>query len=248
MKESYHAGAYWGQRKETALECARRAERFFQMLAQCDPAFGQWYHAGRGFPRHLPGWPTLLEIEPLEALLMKGRSRKGVSKKVLEDMGFRTMQWNANEDPMDIHLRCGVYSPWSSNMCLLVPRNERSFQESWLCVPVMAEILTSMVTAWDPDFAVATSDEMSYLVKEDEGEVDVGWLTYVSRRLGHLPPLPAPVRIEPVGSLGWLLILSPERMSASQPEHVAFTTRIRSLLDRAGLIARPEPAPESSDE
>jgi hypothetical protein len=59
--------------------------------------------------------------------------------------------------------------------------------------------------------------------------------------LGTVPPLPAPVRIEPVGELGWLLVLSPERMTASNPEHVAFTARVRELLDRAGLIARPEP-------
>jgi hypothetical protein len=29
----------------------------------------------------------------------------------------------------------------------------------------------------------------------------------------------------------------------SNPEHVAFTARVRELLDRAGLIERPEPEP-----
>ncbi|QRK09818.1 immunity 52 family protein [Archangium violaceum] len=47
-----------------------------------------------------------------------------------------------------------------------------------------------------------------------------------------------------VGALGWLLILSKEPMTASNPEHVAFTARVRELLDRAGLIERPEPEPE----
>ncbi|MFY0526447.1 Imm52 family immunity protein [Archangium gephyra] len=70
-------------------------------------------------------------------------------------------------------------------------------------------------------------------------------LTYLSRRLGSLPPLPAPVRIEPVGTLGWLLVLSPEPMTASNPEHVAFTARVRELLDRAGLIERPKPGAAS---
>jgi hypothetical protein len=73
--------------------------------------------------------------------------------------------------------------------------------------------------------------------------VRVGWLTYLSRRLGTLPPLPAPVRIEPVGALGWLLVLSPEPMTTSNPEHVAFTRRVRELLDRVGLIARPKAEP-----
>jgi hypothetical protein len=106
---------------------------------------------------------------------------------------------------------------------------------------VLAEVLTSMATAWDPDFAMVTSDPMLDLVEKRKWEVRVGWLTYLSRRLGKVPPLPAPVRIEPVGTLGWLLVLSPERMTASNPEHVAFTARARELLDRAGLVEIPEP-------
>ena len=90
---------------------------------------------------------------------------------------------------------------------------------------------------------MATSGEMVDLVEKRKWEVRVGWLTYMSRRLGTLPPLPAPVRIEPVGELGWLLILSPEVMTAGNPEHVAFTARVRELLDRAGLVERPESEP-----
>jgi len=54
-----------------------------------------------------------------------------------------------------------------------------------------------------------------------------------------------PVRVEPEGELGTLLILSPERMTASDPRHVALTVRVRALLDEAGLILiqRPEPEP-----
>ncbi len=106
----------------------------------------------------------------------------------------------------------------------------------------LSSILTCMATAWDPDFAVATSTEMSRLLRKPSWEVRVGWLTYLSRRLGALPPLPAPVRIAPVGDLGWLLVLSSEPLSAGNPEHVAFTASIRERLDRAGLIALPPPA------
>ncbi|MFY0570958.1 Imm52 family immunity protein [Archangium lansingense] len=43
MQDKYYVGAYWGPRKETALECARRAEFFLHRLARCDPSFAQWY-------------------------------------------------------------------------------------------------------------------------------------------------------------------------------------------------------------
>jgi hypothetical protein len=251
MGEGYYVGAYWGPRQETALECARRAELFFHMLARCDPSFTQWYRRGRGFPRELPGYPVRPEVKEWEQLFLRGRNRTDVGKKVIEDLGFRQMVWNAKKESTYITTYCGGYSPWGGpNSCLLEPPRTGEVRERLLRAPVLAEVLTSMATAWDPDFAMASSSEMVDLVEKRKREVRVGWLTYLSRRLGSLPPLPAPVRIEPVGTLGWLLILSPEPMTASNPEHVAFTSRVRELLDRAGLIERPEPArpdPESSD-
>jgi hypothetical protein len=152
-----------------------------------------------------------------------------------------THVWNAKKDPSRVKFSCGGYSLGAVNSSLLRPPHEGAVAERILRTPVLVDVLTSMTTAWDPDFAVATSIEMGDLVEKRKGEVRVGWLTYLSRRLGKLPPLPAPVRIEPVGTLGWLLILSPERMTASNPEHVAVTAHVRELLDRAGLIERPEP-------
>ena len=244
MSERYYVGAYWGPRKETALACARRAELFFHMLARCDPSFAQWYRAGRGAPRELPGWPVRLELKELEKLLLMGRPRTDVDKEVIEDLGFMQMMWTAKKEATEIHLACGGDSPWGGpNSCLLYPTRERAVRERLLRAPVMAEVLTSMATAWEPDFAMATSGEMVRSVEKRKSEVRVGWLTYLSRRRGSLPPLPAPVRIEPVGALGWLLVLSPEPMTANNPEHVAFTARVRELLDRAGLIEIPKPAP-----
>ncbi|WNG40775.1 hypothetical protein F0U61_49100 [Archangium violaceum] len=244
MREDYYVGAYWGPRKETALECAQRAELFFHMLARCDPTFAQWYRGGRGAPRELPGHPVRPVVQEWEQLFLHGRNRTDAGKKVIEDLGFREYVWNAKKERTRIGFHCGAYSPWGGpNSCLLEPPPEGPVRERLLCAPLLAEILTSMATAWDPDFAMATSGEMLDLVEKRKWEVRVGWLTYLSRRLGTVPPLPAPVRIEPVGKLGWLLTLSPERMTAHNPEHVAFTAHVREWLDRAGLIERPEPPP-----
>ncbi len=245
--ENYYVGAYWGVRKETALECARRAEVFFHMLARCDPSFAQWYRAGRGFPRELPGYPVCPEVKELEELFLRGRVRAGPGKvDVIEDLGFLETVWNAKKERTRLELYCGAYSPWGAgNACILDPPKSGEVKDRILRVPVLEEILTSMVTAWEPDFAVATSVEMLERVEKRKREVRVGWLTYLSNRLGKVPPLPEPVRVEPVGELGTLLILSPERMTARDPEHVALTVRVREVLDEAGLILiqRPEPEP-----
>ncbi|MDC0714766.1 Imm52 family immunity protein [Stigmatella sp. ncwal1] len=69
----------------------------------------------------------------------------------------------------------------------------------------------------------------------------VGWVLYFSRLRGTVPPLPAPVCIEPVEDKGTLVILTPERFTASNPEHVALAARVHELLDRAGLLRPLQP-------
>jgi hypothetical protein len=182
------------------------------------------------------------EVQELEQLFLHGRNRTDEGKKVIEDLGFHGFVYNTKKGPTRLRFHCGAYSPWGGpNSCLLEPPREGPVLERMVSPPALAEVITSMAKAWDPDFAVATSLAMGRLVEKRKWEVRVGWLTYLSRRLGQVPPLPAPVRIEPVGALGWLLTLSPELMTASNPEHVAFTARVRELLDRAGLVEIPEP-------
>ncbi|HYO67798.1 MAG TPA: Imm52 family immunity protein, partial [Archangium sp.] len=180
-----------------------------------------------------------------ESLLLKGRHRTDVGREVIEELGFSQMVWNAKKEAITVRFSCGGYSWGGPNSCLIRPIGKSAVWERLVRSPVLADVLTSMATAWDPDFAMASSTEMVRLMEKGEFEVRVGWLTYLSRRLGKLPPLPAPVRIEPVGTLGWLLVLSPEPMTSSNPEHVAFTARVRELLDRAGFIQRPQPEPAS---
>jgi hypothetical protein len=232
-----YVGAYWGPRQETALECARRAELFFQLLARCDPSFAQWYRRGRSAPRELPGLPVRAEIEELEQLLLKGRNRGDVNRDVIEELGFSMRVWNGEKVRTRIEVLCGAYTPAVPNVCLFYPPKEGPSRERLWSAPVLSEVLTSIATAWDPDYAMASSSEMVELLEKQPGEVRVGWLTYLSRRLGTLPPLPAPVRITPVGALGWLLVLAPEPLRASEPEHVALLARLRERLDRAGLVA-----------
>ncbi|MET0402912.1 MAG: Imm52 family immunity protein [Cystobacter sp.] len=240
MYEWYYIGSYWGPRKETPLECARRAELFLHMLSRCDPTFTQWYRGGRGAPRELPGHPVHPDAAEWEQLFSHGRLRADVGKQIIEEFGFAEQVWNSKgADRTRIELRLGAYSQRAVNTCLLRPPQEGPNRERILCAPLLTDILVSMATAWDPDFAVVSSSEMVELIEKRRGDVPVGWLTYLSHRLGTVPPLPSPVRIEPVGSLGSLLILSQERMTASNPEHVAFIARIRDWLERAGLIRRP---------
>ncbi|WP_395837623.1 Imm52 family immunity protein [Archangium violaceum] len=121
MSERYYVGAYWGPRRETALECARRAEAF-SMLARCDPTFVQWYRGGRGAPRELPGHPVRPEVAEWEQLFLRGRNRTDADGKVIEELGFSEYVWNAKKERTRVEIHCGEYSPSGpGNTCLLYP-------------------------------------------------------------------------------------------------------------------------------
>jgi hypothetical protein len=97
-----------------------------------------------------------------------------------------------------------------------------------------------MDEAFEPEYGSAGYSELWDAITPKEcraKELPVDWLTYFSRDWGTVPPLPAPVRIEPLGR-GMLITLTPERASPDNPEHVELGRQVRALLGKAGLLER----------
>jgi Immunity protein 52 len=238
--ETYYAGAYWGPRKEPPEDCARRTAALLNLLAPCDPFLAHWYEFAksrkdaRKHPLMLPYVPTLT-----------GLFRRGVNREkggpVFESLGLSVCIHNggAAYDAADLRIACGGYSEAVSNSCVLSlptpgygPNADRV-----LTAPVLTNVVRGMSLAWEPDWAVATSsNHRDVLSEKGRAGTFVGWVTYLSRRRGTVPPLPAPVRIEPVADRGALIILTPERLTASNLEHVELGRRVGELLARADLM------------
>ncbi|ATB27602.1 Imm52 family immunity protein [Melittangium boletus] len=106
-----------------------------------------------------------------------------------------------------------------------------------MTTPVLVNVLKAMVLAWDPVFGVVASDELRWALRpERDPRGFAGWLTYVARARGDVPPLPPPVRAEQVEDKGSVMVLAPERLSASNPEHLALGRRVQEALDAKGLL------------
>ncbi|RKH69882.1 hypothetical protein D7X55_03745 [Corallococcus sp. AB049A] len=236
--DTYFAGAYWGPRKESPEECARRTAGFLNLLAECDPFLAHWYKPAksrrdaRKHPLMPPDMPTLAEM-----------FRRGVNRErggpVFEDLGFSFWFDNGGtrRDCAALRIHCGGYAEAFSNSCFLSLPSEGANAERIFTASVLAEVVRSMALAWEPEWVSALSRTHRDLDDKD-GKADVwlGWVTYLARHRGSVPPLPAPVRIEPVEDKGTLIILTPERFTVANPEHVALARRVRELLVRAGLM------------
>ncbi|NTX02348.1 immunity 52 family protein [Myxococcus sp. CA040A] len=238
--ESHFAGAYWGPRREAPDECARRAADFINLLAPCDPSLAHWYKTAkspkdaRKYPLTPPDVNTLTEV-------FRGGVNREKGGPVFEDLGYRVWFHNGGlpHEGADMRIKCGDYCGATPNSCFMSLPRRGPDAERVLTASVLGHVLRSMAVAWEPDWAVAMSRTHRDMDDENEGGVAavwLGWVTYFARHWGTVPPLPAPVRIEPVEDKGMLIFLTPEPFSVANPEHVALARRVRGLLAKAGLM------------
>ncbi|WP_224243051.1 Imm52 family immunity protein [Hyalangium gracile] len=235
MKEAYYAGVYWSARQESAESCARRAQVFFKTLAASDEFFADWFIPPRS--RKQAPRPLDLELATLQELFEQTRTRNDEGG-VIEDLGFGLSADNGMRpgkqqgDHASVEVLCGCSAAPVSNLCLLHLPSTGPHLERMLTVPMLTAILRAMVVAWDPDSGVVNSNAYALRNKALPAHPSAGWMIYLSRRLGPLPPLPAPVRVEPVDDRGALLILTPDHFTVENAEHVALADDIQALLNR----------------
>jgi len=239
MIETYHLGAYWGPRQEDAEACAKRMAHMVRLLEPVDPLFARWFKSAKTLKETLKR-PLDSDIEGLRKYIQRV-VMKDDRRMPMPDLGFHLWLWNGESGGGDMWLSvaCGGYSEHVPNRCILRAPHKGAASDRVLTTAFQVEVLRAIATAWEPDWGEALSEAHRDIMKDKSPDVLVGWVTYLSRRLGRVPPLPAPVRIEPVGELGTLVILTPERFTASNPEHLDLAERVRERLDRAGLLHRP---------
>ncbi|WNG42938.1 hypothetical protein F0U60_01630 [Archangium minus] len=240
MKETYYVGTYWLARRETVEACAHRAEAFFRLLASCDPSLAHWFKKGRTLKKALQH-----RVEVDAAGLTQVFNQQAQKEGRFPTDGFSLSGWNGatHEAASSLSLLCGDASVWVSNSCVFEPPAQGSAEERVLQAPVLARILRAMAMAFEPEWGIATSHELRERVAPESARAGtfVGWLMYFSHRRGPLPPLPPPVHIEPVEDKGTLVILTPERFTASNPAHVELARDVAERLTQAGLLSPLRP-------
>ena len=235
--ESYYAGAYWGPRKEKPGECAKRLQIFLDNLPTVDPIFSHWFRQGRTRKDALSK-PIKPDHKALEESLRRSVDRH------FKNLGCSIWAWNGvcvDYDDSGFNIQCGGYFEHLSNVCVFKLPTRGPHADRILTGHTLARLVKSMVLAWEPESAISTSTVHREMVTDRAGaDTFVGWVMYFPLSQGPIPLLPEPVRTEPVEGRGTLVILTPERFTAANPEHVALAARVQELLRSAGLL-RPEP-------
>jgi hypothetical protein len=162
--------------------------------------------------------------------------------RIIEDLGFHISLDNGmwpgtrQREFSALRLICGGWAENVPNSCVLNLPSAGASMERLIQEPMLEKIMRAMILAWEPDWGVINSSSHVLLTKSSSPGPRTGWMMYLSHRWGALPALPAPVRIERVEDKGTLLILTPERFTASNPDHVALASLVRETLSQAGLL------------
>lgn len=171
MKEHVFVGAYWSARKESRLECARRAAKFLSSISDW-PILSRWYF--QAYSRKAATKPIEVSVEKIEEYLEEHRDD---DRKVMEDLGFSLSGWNGNDEySASFSIDCGSFSKFVDNSVVIFlpiqepPANDEEIES-------FSRLLGKFVEAWDPDVATVSSHE--FRDRTGGGPLDKGgWLTY----------------------------------------------------------------------
>ncbi|WP_404367170.1 immunity 52 family protein [Corallococcus coralloides] len=234
MTETYYAGCYWLARPEPVEDCAQHLEAFLGKLGPLEPSWNRWHEAADSYEE-----ARKLQVQTDARTLTKLLGRKGNRFRGSSNFWL----WAAeNEDEVSaVHGFCGGPSPHVNSICLLEPPARGPVAERVLTAPVMTRVVRAMALAWQPEFALATSEQHRDLVAAPASDTHVGWVTYLADFRGPVPPLPSPVQVEHVPDRGTLITLTQEKFSVSNPAHVALAADVQARLQAAGLLTPLRP-------
>ena len=231
MNDHFYLGAYWGARQEDSTSCARRASIFLQSLERVDELFATWYLKSRAMAKT----GRLIPIDPqaLADLFAAGVNRRDVDATPIRELGFTITAWAQAENKQTSSLRitCGASNPYVGNACVLEFPEYGPFDAN-----AMIRIVEAAAEAFDPDIVNVNSDEHRNLSGTVEGKSAIGWVAYVSARLGKVPALPKPSRVVS-DEHGTLVVVTDEQFSSANERHVAAAASVASILTRSGVLS-----------
>jgi len=225
--KGFMLGAYWNARPADLAKCTEDLERFFAQLAEVDPLLGRWFERGRSRTDALKRKVATSDPQRLRDLLLKGRHRADIGRRVFEDLGFSFGLWNGAGDEKEkagVSIHCGSYNERvGNNVCIDLPYKAENAK--W--VENASALLAHVAEIWRPRWAGIMSKKAMRERSFNAKYPFVDWMVYVPR---SIPAMPPPSRVEVLKDLGSIVVVQPDPPTGDSPEELSLIRRVEGLL------------------
>jgi len=236
----YRIGFFRGGSPRSLPEIGQRASRWLRGLGEWEPALRTWFHTARSLKASLAK-PVDMSPEALTDYLTRTfeRHHREVSIHTWVDLWVWTPLPELGKGRgVGTNFCMGVLEASEFDSCLLSLTPEGPTAQRLLQTGKLIELCALAARTWDLNYGWIVPDEYADRMPEalQQHKDPTGWMIYLSRRRGRIPPLPAPARVVPVDDLGSIVVVTEEPFRPDNPDHVERADRIFDLLDHAGLM------------
>jgi len=188
IKDSYIIGAYWGSRAEPLSNVVDKIFHTLNELKEIDVQFLKYYELGMSRKKALENEVTLNK-ENVKKICLSSVKKGELDENGIAKLGFVLWVWTGHKDEESSSVNFTVGGTYKtkniSNLCVLKIPHEGAARERMLQGGISKKILDLIVSTWNPDYAVLTSDSL-----RDQLNVgnEWGWITY-RRMISHIPDL-----------------------------------------------------------
>ena len=232
MINRFEVAGYWGPRKESTIECARRLSKFLQGLSSYDEALGNWFETGYSRKQGLAHRIIPENLKHMEHLVSGGQICDDVMRDKIPELGFNVALWNGENPPREasLNIGCGLYStvPGLSNSVFLeLPE----YFNAKVDVKKMRKLVAFLAMSWNPDWAGAFSSQARMTRDFDTERPFVDWVLYVSDKLNPVEQITKPSYLEQLRGLGFLVVVQEEPVKIDNPFHMKNVYQVEKAFD-----------------
>ncbi len=255
MTDTFQIQIYWGNRQETAQECAARLATMLGGLAQTNAAFAHWNKKTMTPSKaNAPFCAMPPRIQELATIFERGIARKDdPARTPWPEVGFFISAWNGHNDShgLSFIVHAGGYAshlPCPNWVELHLPR--RDGQNADLVNPAtISAILKQLITAWEPRWGGVFSFTYRRLRMPPRPNMtrqeiarrpirpptlfwNPGWIVYLSAPYARLFAAPPLASVEDLANGGVLASTADQMFSSENPRDLAAADELGTALER----------------
>ncbi|MCO5400874.1 Imm52 family immunity protein [Ralstonia soli] len=231
---NYEVGCVWGDRLQSAGECAAQMRNFVGAVREVVPELSWYYEDYRSRSFDFPD--DVSEINKKIISPVNG-DRKGVPlDRVYPEVGFSALIFSAKNNCAAIRAGLGCAGEDAFNSVVIHFPEKGPIAEAILNAATLERLFVATIRCWRPDWAWIDYTDIN---DKDRSMPPVYWFVYGNKPKESVPSLPAPAEVHAIDSLGTYIVTTRELYDRTIPTHRDTSEAVKQRLRDANWLPPP---------